>query len=392
MQKLIELSNLYFSLPTPKFKRYLFESIDFESKLVGILGQRGVGKTTLIKQIAQNYALPLSKMLYISADNITETLSEIAIKFSAYGGKLLIIDEIHKASNFAQELKTIYDFVDIKVVFSGSSALEIENSKVDLSRRALFYELHSLSFREFLAIKFELDLPVLELEDILQNHQDLAQNIKKEFRPLEYFKLYQEFGAYPFFTEGEKGYNLRLNEIVNIILDSEVASIYNVESDKINIIRKLLHLLCASVPYELNIQNLSKEAAVSRNTLYSYLYYLQKANLLEIIGANYKNKKLLNKPDKIYLENINLYNIFCSQKNSGSMRESFFISQIKIYNSIKYSNIGDFKVDEKYIFEVGGKNKSFKQIKDIPNSFVVADDVEVGFGNKLPLWLFGFLY
>lgn len=392
MQKLIELSNLYFSLPTPKFKRYLFESIDFESKLVGILGQRGVGKTTLIKQIAQNYALPLSKMLYISADNITETLSEIAIKFSAYGGKLLIIDEIHKASSFAQELKTIYDFVDIKVVFSGSSALEIENSKVDLSRRALFYELHSLSFREFLAIKFELDLPVLELEDILQNHQDLAQNIKKEFRPLEYFKLYQEFGAYPFFTEGEKGYNLRLNEIVNIILDSEVASIYNVESDKINIIRKLLHLLCASVPYELNIQNLSKEAAVSRNTLYSYLYYLQKANLLEIIGANYKNKKLLNKPDKIYLENINLYNILCSQKNSGSMRESFFISQIKIYNSIKYSNIGDFKVDEKYIFEVGGKNKSFKQIKDIPNSFVVADDVEVGFGNKLPLWLFGFLY
>ena len=392
MQKLIELSNLYFSLPTPKFKRYLFESIDFESKLVGILGQRGVGKTTLIKQIAQNYALPLSKMLYISADNITETLSEIAIKFSAYGGKLLIIDEIHKASNFAQELKTIYDFVDIKVVFSGSSALEIENSKVDLSRRALFYELHSLSFREFLAIKFELDLPVLELEDILQNHQELAQNIKKEFRPLEYFKLFQEFGAYPFFTEGEKGYNLRLNEIVNIILDSEVASIYNVESDKINIIRKLLHLLCASVPYELNIQNLSKEAGVSRNTLYSYLYYLQKANLLEIIGANYKNKKLLNKPDKIYLENINLYNILCSQKNSGSMRESFFISQIKIYNSIKYSNIGDFKVDEKYIFEVGGKDKSFKQIKDIPNSFVVADDVEVGFGNKLPLWLFGFLY
>ena len=392
MQKLIELSNLYFSLPTPKFKRYLFESIDFESKLIGILGQRGVGKTTLIKQIAQNYELPLSKMLYISADNITNTLSEIAIEFSAYGGKLLIIDEIHKATDFAKELKTIYDFVGIQVIFSGSSALEIENSKVDLSRRALFYELHSLSFREFLAIKFELDLPVLTLEDILQNHQDLAQTIKKEFKPLEYFKLYQEFGAYPFFTEGEKSYNLRLNEIINIILDSEVASIYNVESDKINIIRKLLHLLCASVPYELNIQNLAKEAGISRNTLYSYLYYLQKANLLEIIGANYKNKKLLNKPDKIYLENINLYNILCSQKNSGSMRESFFISQIKIYNTIKYSNIGDFKVDEKYLFEVGGKNKSFKQIKDLENSYVVADDLEIGFGNKLPLWLFGFLY
>ncbi len=392
MQKLIELSNLYFSLPTPSFKRYLFDKIDFQSKLIGILGQRGVGKTTLIKQIAQSYKLSQSKMLYISADNITKSLSEIAIEFSSFGGELLIIDEIHKATSFALELKTIYDFVDIKVIFSGSSALEIENSKVDLSRRALFYELHSLSFREFLAIKFDLDLPILKLDDILENHQDIAQDIKKGFKPLEYFQLYKEFGAYPFFTEGELGYNLRLNEIINIILDSEVASIYNVDSDKINIIRKLLHLLCASVPVELNIQNLSKEAGISRNTLYSYLYYLQKANLLEIIGANFKNKKLLNKPDKIYLENINLYNILCSNKNSGSLRESFFISQIKIYHNLEYSNIGDFKVDDKYIFEIGGKNKSFKQIKDMSDSYIVADDVEIGFGNKIPLWIFGFLY
>lgn len=392
MQKLIELSNLYFSLPTPNFKRYLFDKIDFKSKLIGILGQRGVGKTTLMRQIAQNYKLPPSKMLYISADNIINTLSEIAIEFSSFGGKLLIIDEIHKATNFAHELKTIYDFVDIQVIFSGSSALEIENSKVDLSRRALFYNLHSLSFREFLSIRFEINLPVLELSYILDNHQDIALNIKKEFKPLEYFSFYKKFGTYPFFIEGELGYNLRLNEIINIILDSEVASIYNVDSDKINTIRKLLHLLCASVPAELNIQNLSKEAGISRNTLYSYLYYLQKANLLEIIGANYKNKKLLNKPEKIYLENINLYNILCSDKNNGSLRESFFISQMKIYHDVKYSNIGDFKVDNKYIFEIGGKNKSFKQIKDIENSFVIADDIENGFGNKIPLWMFGFLY
>ncbi len=392
MQKLVELSNLYFSLPTPSFKRYLFDKIDFKSKLIGILGQRGVGKTTLIRQIAQNYQLAQSKMLYISADNIVKTISEIAIEFSSFGGKLLIIDEIHKAQNFAHELKTIYDFVDIQVIFSGSSALEIENSKVDLSRRALFYELHSLSFREFLSIKFDLNLPVLELDDILKNHQDIAQDIKKRFKPLEYFSFYKEYGSYPFFTEGELGYNLRLNEIINIILDSEVASIYNVESDKINTIRKLLHLLCASVPVELNIQNLSKDAGISRNTLYSYFYYLQKANLLQIIGANFKNKKLLNKPDKIYLENINLYNILCSDKNTGSLRESFFISQTKIFHEIKYSNVGDFKVDNKYIFEIGGKNKSFKQIKDLENSYVVSDDIEIGFKNKIPLWLFGFLY
>ena len=392
MERLIKLSNLYFSLPTPTFKRYLFSKIDFKSKLIGILGQRGVGKTTLIRQIAQQYNLSSSKMLYITADNIKKSLSDIAIEFSAFGGELLIIDEIHKAPNFALELKTIYDFVDIKVIFSGSSALELENSKVDLSRRALFYELGSLSFREFLAIKFDIALEVFTLENILENHQDIALSITKQFKPLEYFSYYKTYGAYPFFTEGELGYNLRLNEIMNIILDSEVATIYNVDSDKINTIRKLLHLLCSSVPMELNIQNLAKSAGLSRNTLYSYLYYLKKANLIEIIGGNFKNKKLLNKPDKIYLDNINLYNILCSDHSSGSLRESFFVSQIKVNHDVKYSNIGDFKIDDKYIFEVGGKNKSFKQIKDVENSFVVADDMEVGFGNKIPLWLFGLGY
>jgi predicted AAA+ superfamily ATPase len=392
MQRLIQLSNLYFSLPTPSFRRYLFSKIDFESKLIGILGQRGVGKTTLIRQIAQQYNLPNSKMLYISADNIQRTLSDIAIEFASFGGKLLIIDEIHKAYNFALELKTIYDFVDIKVIFSGSSAVELENSKVDLSRRLLFYELGSLSFREFLAIKFGIELEPLTLEEILENHQDIALSITAKFKPLEYFSYYKAYGAYPFFTEGELGYNLRLNEIMNIILDSEVATIYNVDSDKINTIRKLLHLLCSSVPIELNIQNLAQSAGVSRNTLYSYLYYLKKANLIEIIGGNFRNKKLLNKPDKIYLDNINLYNILCSEQNIGSLRESFFVSQLKVAHSVKYSNIGDFKIDDNFIFEIGGKNKSFKQIKDVPNSFVVADGIEVGFGAKIPLWLFGFLY
>jgi len=392
MQRLIQLSNLYFSLPTPSFRRYLFSKIDFESKLIGILGQRGVGKTTLIRQIAQQYNLPNSKMLYISADNIQRTLSDIAIEFASFGGKLLIIDEIHKAYNFALELKTIYDFVDIKVIFSGSSALELENSKVDLSRRLLFYELGSLSFREFLAIKFGIELEPLTLEEILENHQDIALSITAKFKPLEYFSYYKAYGAYPFFTEGELGYNLRLNEIMNIILDSEVATIYNVDSDKINTIRKLLHLLCSSVPIELNIQNLAQSAGVSRNTLYSYLYYLKKANLIEIIGGNFRNKKLLNKPDKIYLDNINLYNILCSEQNIGSLRESFFVSQLKVAHSVKYSNIGDFKIDDNFIFEIGGKNKGFKQIKDVPNSFVVADDIEIGFGAKIPLWLFGFLY
>lgn len=392
LERLFELSNLYFALPTPKFRRYLFSKIDFQSKMIGVLGQRGVGKTTLIRQVAQNYNLSSSKMLYISADNVAYSLMDIAKAFSAYGGELLIIDEIHKAPNFALELKSIYDFLDIKVIFSGSSALEIENSKVDLSRRVLFYPLHSLSFREFLAIKYDIELPSYSLDEMLTNHQDIVSKLRQEFKPLEYFQAYRSFGAYPFFTEGELGYNLRLNEIVNIILDSEVATIYNVERAKINTIRKLLHLLCSTVPVELNIQNLAKESGISRNTLYSYLYYLQKANLIEIVGGNFANKKLLNKPDKIYLENTNLYNILCTNHNIGSLRESFFLSQLKIAHSVKYAQKGDFVVDDRYTFEIGGKNKSFNQIKDIQKSFVVSDDLEVGFGNKIPLWLMGFLY
>ncbi len=287
LEKLYELSNLYFSLPTPAFERYLYKRIDFESRMIGIVGQRGVGKTTLIRQLARAYGLSTSKMLYISADNIVDSLSDIAKAFSAYGGQLLIIDAIHKAEGFALELKTIYDFLDLKVIFSGSSALEIEHSKVDLSRRALFYPLYSLSFREFLGIKFGIELPVVSLGEIIEHHQEIAANIKRQFKPLEYFALYREFGTYPFFTEGEKGYLLRLNEIINIILDSEVATIYNVDSDKIHTIRKLLHLLCSSVPMQLNIQNIAQSAGISRNTLYSYLYYLQKANLIEIIGGNF---------------------------------------------------------------------------------------------------------
>ena len=392
LEKLFEFSELFLSLPTPKFKRYLFNTIDYKSRFIGILGQRGVGKTTLIRQISKSLELPASKILYISADNVIEPLSEIAKAFSAYGGKVLIIDEIHKAKDFAKELKIIYDFLDIKVIFSGSSALEIENSKIDLSRRVLFYKLYSLSFREFIAIKSSIEFDAFTLENIIDNHQDIVHEIKKEIKPLEFFAMYKKFGSYPFFTEGEKGYNLRLNEIINIILDSEIAAIYHVNSEKINTIRKLLHLLCANVPMQLNIQNLAKSAEVSRNTLYSYFYYLQKANLIEIIGGNFANKKLLNKPDKIYLENINLYNVLCSNKNLGSLRESFFVSQLKVDHNVKYAKMGDFIVDDTYIFEIGGKNKSFKQIKDMSNSYVVADDIEMGFGNKIPLWLFGFLY
>jgi len=246
-------------------------------------------------------------------------------------------------------------------------------------------------------IKYELEIPRYSLVEILSNQEEISHLIisllkKKQVTALEVFENYKKIGVYPFFTEGELGYNLRLNEISNIILDSELALIYNVDNDKIFMLRKMLQLLCQSVPMKLNIQNLAKNAAVSRNTLYSYLYYLQKSNLIQIIGGNFKNKKLLNKPDKIYLDNVNLYNIFCDEKNSASLRECFFVSQLKVNHQLKYSNKGDFIIDHKYVAEIGGKNKSFQQIKDENNAFLAVDNLSIGYKNKIPLWLFGFLY
>jgi len=202
----------------------------------------------------------------------------------------------------------------------------------------------------------------------------------------------KSLGLIRFLPKGSLVIGFGSTKLVNIILDSELATIYNVDSDKINTIRRLLHFLCASVPVELNIQSLANEAGISRNTLYSYLYYLQKAGLIQIIGGAYANKKLLNKPDKIYLENINLYGILCSNQNIGSQRESFFASQLRVAHTVKHAQKGDFVIDDKYTFEIGGKGKDFSQIKDIAESFLALDDIEVGFGNKIPLWCFGFLY
>lgn len=392
MEHLQRLSNLFFSLPTPAIKRYLFNHIDFEARQIGILGQRGVGKTTLLKQIAQHLEPDVTRMLYVSADNIHETLSEIAIRFSELGGELLIIDEIHKAPDFAAELKTIYDFTGIKVLFSGSSALQLEHAKVDLSRRALFYTLPSLSFREYIAIKTGQTHEARTLDELLENHVQIAVSLKQHFKPLELFSRYRISGAYPFFTEGEKGYLLRLNEIINIILDSEVAMIFGIDTSKIATLRKLLFLLCSAAPLQLNIQNLAKTAGISRNTLYNYLFYLQEAGLIVNLGAGVRNKSILNKPDKIYLDNINLYQVLCDKENPGSLRESFFMSQTKVAHNVAYHHQGDFIIDDRYVFEIGGKRKGFDQIKDVPDSFVVNDDVEIGVGNKIPLWLFGFLY
>ncbi len=386
---------IYLKNTNSKFKRYMHHTLDMDEKLIGIIGSRGVGKTTFILQYLKELDVPFEKKLYFSADHfqaVKYSLYEIAEEFSKQGGEVLAIDEIHKYPHFEMELKSIYDTFDLKVIFSGSSALKLEHSKADLSRRAVLYRVNGMSFREFLEYETGRAFNAYSLEDILSNHTNIALDINGNIKPFEYFKKYLEYGYYPFYKENKNNYNQKLLEIVNVVLESDLPLIFNIEAKNIFKLKKLLSLLCQSKPYELNISKLSTKIGINRNTLYSYLHYLEAGSLTKMIKQVSKGDAILSKPEKLYLNNTNLNFSYCEERDIGTLREQFFVNQLHLLHSIHYSKIGDFLVNGHYIFEIGGKNKSFKQIKDVENSFVVSDDIEIGMGNKIPLWLFGFLY
>ena len=377
------------------FKRYMHDKLDMEDKLIGIIGSRGVGKTTFILQYLKELDIPFEKKFYFSADHFrvnSHSLYEIAEEFSKRGGKVLAIDEIHKYQNFAQELKSIYDTFDLQVIFSGSSALKLEHSKVDLSRRAVLYRINGMSFREFLEYETKEKFSSYTLNDILENHIEIAFEINDKIKPFEYFSKYLKYGYYPFYKQNKNVYGQKLNEIINVVLESDLPLIFNIEPKNIFKLKKLLSLLCQSKPYELNISKLATKIEINRNTLYHYLHYLEAGSLTKMIKQISKGDGILTKPEKLYLNNTNLSFSYCENSDIGTIREQFFVNQLDTNHNLNYSKIGDFLVNKNYIFEIGGKNKSFKQIKDIENSFVVADDIEIGSGNKIPLWLFGFLY
>jgi len=378
-----------------KFKRHLHSSLDMDDKLIGILGSRGVGKTTFILQYLKELDVALEKKLYFSVDHfyaLNYSLYEIAEEFSKVGGEVLAIDEIHKYPNFAQELKSIYDTFDLKVIFSGSSAVALENSKVDLSRRAVLYRVNGLSFREFLEFETGKKYTKYTLEEILQNHTQIAFKINEQLKPFAYFSKYLEYGYYPFYKQNINLYAQKLNEVLNIVLESDLPLIFKIDPSNINKLKKLLAMLCQSKPYELNISKLSQKIELNRATLYNYLAYLEAGHLTKMVRQQSRGDAIFTKPEKLYLNNTNLSHSYCENHDKGTNREIFFTNQVAQDHTIHYSKVGDFLVDENYTFEIGGKDKSFKQIKDLKNSFVVADDIEVGFDNKIPLYLFGFLY
>ena len=388
-----------------KTKRYLYDKINWQLKTIGILGQRGLGKTTMMLQyIKENYSKDNKKALYVSLDNPfmqSVSLVEFAKEFEQYGGEILFVDEVHKYDDWSTHIKNIYDSLDIKVVFSGSSILQIEKQNADLSRRAIIYHLENLSFREYLELTNIKKYEPRSIEDMLSNHETIASDIRADIKPLMHFKEYLEYGTYPFILEDKTSYHQKIIQIINLILETDLPYINKIEIAQITKLKKLLYMLAINVPFVPNITDISKATNISRPKVYEYLEHLEKAKIINSIRSKEKGYNIMAKPQKIFMQNTNISYALTSEANTGSVRESFFVNQIKncYINEVKLlddtifsSKDGDFLIKNKYIFEIGGKNKSFKQIKDLENSYVVSDDIELGFKNKIPLWLFGFLY
>lgn len=379
------------------FVRSEITSIEWNARLIGLKGARGVGKTTLILQYIKKN-LPLNEeTLYVSLDNIwfaENKLTDLTDSFVKQGGKYLFLDEVHKYANWAQELKNIYDdYPNLKIVFTGSSLLEILNARADLSRRAVVYTMQGLSYREYLNLILNEKLPIFSLDDIVSNHLTIAQSLNSRIKPLQHFDAYLKSGYYPFFQEESSLYYQRLEEVINLILEIELPLLRKVDIAYVIKLKQLLHIISGSVPFRPNISKLSERIGINRNTLISYLFFLQEAHIIKNIYRDAKGITQLQKPDKIFLENTNLQYAFSPDNtNRGNIRETFFVNQVSFKHLTEYTDHGDFRVARTYTFEIGGGSKTGKQIKHLKNSYVVADTIEYGSGNKIPLWLFGFLY
>ena len=395
LHQLLQLSNQIKTQPLPTYKRFLYKEIDFEERLIGVIGSRGAGKTTLLLQYIQSQ-MQNKEILYIIADHpavVQKGLFSIADDFQKLGGEVLIIDEIHKIKGFERDLKLIYDsFFNLQVIFTGSSAVAIDNAKADLSRRAAIYKLPILSFREYLELETGENFTSYTLNEIVTKHTSIATDIVSKVKPLAYFSHYLKSGAYPFYKDGKESYIQKLLSASIQVLETDLPAIYNIEYDKINALKKMMVMLCQSEPFDINISKLCGAVELNQRTLYKYLGILQAGGLIRILGAKSNGVSIISKPQKLYLDNTNLFSVFCEEPKEGTIRETFFASQVSYKHSLNYPKEGDFIVDEKYVFEIGGATKSNKQIKGVSKSYVVADNVEIGAFKTLPLWLFGFLY
>ncbi|MDO5421395.1 MAG: AAA family ATPase [Bacteroides sp.] len=379
--------------------RELMTKIHWNNRLIAIRGSRGVGKTTLMLQyIKLNYIPGSREVLYCALDSIyfsNHTLLDLAEKFYLQGGKHLFLDEVHKYPAWSKELKEVYDlYPSLRVVFSGSSLLNILNADADLSRRCLPYNMFGLSFREFLMFYKNIRFPVISLQEVLQGASDICREVNERCRPVQMFKEYLQDGYYPFFTGNREDYYMNIENVVNLILEQEMPLLCGVDPAYIRKLKALLGILASSVPYEVDITKLAGIIGLTRNSVITYLQNLNRAELLKLLYSDLASVKKMQKPDKIYLQNPNLlYAIASTSVQIGTARETFAVNQLAVNHEVEYGRTqGDFVVDHKYTFEIGGADKTFKQIADLPDSFVLADDIEYATGKKLPLWIVGMTY
>jgi predicted AAA+ superfamily ATPase len=314
--------------------------------------------------------------------------------FVSKGGEHLFLDEVHKYPNWSLELKNIYDnYPGLKVAFTGSSLLEILNARADLSRRALVFELQGLSFREYLKFRHATDLQPIALEDLLANHTQIALSINEQFKPLAFFESYLQVGYYPFYQEHKVFYYKQLQEIINMILEIELPLLRKTEVPMIFKVKQLLYINSQSVPFKPNVSTLANKIQVTRKTVMDTLAYLADAGILNMIYKDQFGVSLLQKPEKIYLENSNFaYALSPTEPNIGNIRETFFLNQLREQHRVTYHERADFTVNEKYVFEIGGKNKTKTQIEGLENAFLAQDQIAFGVENTIPLWMFGMLY
>ncbi len=371
-----------------------------ESRLIAIRGSRGVGKTTLMlqRQKAKYGSVANRKSLFVRLDSTyftQHTLLETAERFYRQGGELLLVDEVQHYPFWSKEIKEIHDtYASLRVVFSGSSLLHILNAEADLSRRALSYDMQGLSYREYMQLYHRISLPKVSLEDILRHGTDICSEVARLCRPMEHFWHYLRKGYYPFGAEGFAAYDTRVENTVDLLLNIELPQLRKVDIANVRKLKSLLAVIATQVPMMVDIAKLSRMTGIARTTLLAYLQYLHEAKLIRLLYADELSVKKMQKPDKMLMENSNLvYALSLAEPNPGTVRETFFANQTGCRHQVEYSGQGDFRVDRRWLFEVGGKAKDGRQIaRAKEEAFIAADDMDYPAGNKIPLWLFGLLY
>lgn len=377
------------------YKRPLYYEINWNNRLIGIKGPKGVGKSTLLLQHIKETFSDRSKALYVSMDNIwfsSNSLTELVEYHYTHGGTHIFLDEMHKYKDWQTVLKNIYDdYPELHIVYTGSSILKLKAGDGDLSRRLRSYDMAGLSFREYLLFEGLLDYPKVSLTDVIHNHVTLASDITSKVKVLKYFEKYLESGYYPFYKDDGDGYLQRVQEVVSQTIDLDIPAVETVEYDTLQKLKKLLMILAVQFPFIPKMNELYRELQTNREQGLKLLNLLEQAKLITMLKSPMKALKSMSAPEKLYMDNTNMMYALSDKVEMGIVRETFFMNQLSALHDVTLPVKGDFKVDGKYLFEVGGRNKTYDQIKDEPDSFLAVDSLEIGNGNKIPLWLFGFL-